>query len=85
VLHIVDLNSDNMENNLSRLSGALVSSVYGRLSPADVIHVLARPSSSLDHVSDVLLGVLSLLEKHTSGTRRTWIRELFGIEIEVYR
>jgi hypothetical protein len=74
-----------MDSTLPRLSGALVSSVYGKLSPADVIHVLAKSSSSLDHVSDVLLGVLSLLDKQTSGTRKTWIRELLGIEVEVYR
>lgn len=76
---------DVAEGKLPQLTRTLISAMYGKISPADISHVLARPGSSLDHVSEILVGALCVVEKPTSGTRAMWVRELLGVALEVYR
>lgn len=73
------------EESLPPLSRSLLLATYGRTSPADIVQILAKPSTSLDTIADVLLGVLGVMEKPIAGSRGIWVRELLGIALEVYK
>lgn len=60
----------------------LASTIYNRISPADIIHVLAKPHVKLHHIFRILQFTMDL---PPFGSRGPWLREFSGICLEIYR
>lgn len=71
----------SLRNDLTR---ALLSAIYSRRSPSDVIHVLSAPSMQMDAVALVLYEALSVLEANTYGLLHLWHQDFLGVATEVY-
>jgi hypothetical protein len=65
------------------LSLDLASTIYNRTSPADIIHILAKPNVKLDYIIKALHFTMDL--PAFVGPRGQWLREFSGICLEMYR
>ena len=65
------------------LSLDIASTIYNRTSPADIIHILAKPNVKLEYVIKVLHFTIDL--PAFNGPRGPWLREFSGICLEMYR
>ena len=65
------------------LSLDLASTVYNRTSPADIIHILAKPNVKLEHIIKALHSAMDL--PAYVGPRGPWLREFSGVCLEMYR
>ena len=65
------------------LSLDLASAIYNRTSPADIVHILAKPNVKLGYVIRVLHSTVDL--PAFVGPRGPWLREFSGICLEIYR
>jgi hypothetical protein len=68
----------------SDLARSLISAIYSRRSPSDIIHALGKPVVSLETVVSVLLETASTLEASSFGLKVVWMEELLGVVTEVY-
>ena len=67
----------------SLLSLNIASTIYNRTSPADIIHVLAKPNVKLEYITKALHSAMDL--PAFAGPRGPWLREFSGICLEMYR
>lgn len=65
------------------LSLDLASTIYNRISPADIIHILAKPNVKLNYIIKALRDTMDL--PPVVGPRGQWLREFSGICLEMYR
>jgi len=65
------------------LSLSIASTIYNRISPADIIHILAKPSVKLDYIIKMLHTAMDL--PPSIQPRGLWLREFSGICLEMYR
>jgi len=65
------------------LSLDIASAIYNRASPADIIHVLAKPNVKLEYVVKALHSTMDL--PAFVGPRGPWLREFSGVCLEMYR
>lgn len=65
------------------LSLNIASTIYNRTSPADIIHVLAKPNIKLKYTIKALQSTMDL--PASVGPRGPWLREFSGICLETYR
>jgi hypothetical protein len=61
----------------------LASTIYNRISPADIIHILAKPNVELDRIVGILHSTMDM--PPFVGPRGPWLREFSGICLEMYR
>jgi hypothetical protein len=61
----------------------LVTALYNRYSTADITHILSLPSRPISEVVEIISGALSVGDQ--GGYPVTWIWEVLGVAVEVYR
>jgi hypothetical protein len=66
------------------LSNALALAVHARKDPSDIIHNLTLGSAVRD-VEATLEGALQMLESHESGSKESWLVDMAGVALDVYR
>ena len=77
--------SKRLDPNISTpsLSLNIASTIYNRISPADIIHILAKPNVKLDYIIKMLHSAMDL--PPSVQPRGPWLREFSGICLEMYR
>ncbi|EKM55338.1 uncharacterized protein PHACADRAFT_255893 [Phanerochaete carnosa HHB-10118-sp] len=66
------------------LSRALISALFSRRSPSDVIRALSASAVPLSAIETVLLEAVAALETSANGLQQTWYDEFLGVITEVY-
>ena len=61
----------------------MASTIYNRTSPADIIHILAKPNVKPEYIIKALHSALNL--PAFVGPRGPWLREFSGVCLEMYR
>ena len=80
---ISDLKKLDPDTPSPLLSLDLASAIYNRTSPADIIHILAKPNVKLNYIIKALHSTMDL--PMLVGPRGPWLREFSGVCLETYR